>query len=596
MADEAGDEVGVEVQVDQRVVRVLPDQPAIDKTFDYSVPAAMGDQVRVGTMVRIALHGRRIGGWVVADHVEPPPGVTLRPVAKVTGWGPAADVLDLAEWAAWRWSGRPAQFLRTASPEHAVRHGPSPVAARPVASPADELVGEAFAHDRSVLRLPPATDTYDVALAAAARGNALILVPSIMGARYLGLRLRRAGVTVAVMPRDWALAATGATIVGARAAAWAPVRDLAAVVVIDEHDESWQQEQAPTWHARDVGAERARRAGVPCVLVSPTPSLEALDWGRLVAPSRSVEREGWPIIDVVDRRDEDPGRAGLFSDRLVTALRSGGRVLCVLNRKGRARLLACAACGEIAACERCEASVVLVEAGSFACRRCDAVRPPVCLACGGSAFKNLRAGVARVREELEVLAQTAVVEVTAATSADALADARIYVGTEAVLHQVPAAGVVAFLDFDQELLAPRYRAAEEAMALLARAARCVGGRSAGGRVLVQTRLPDHEVIQAAVRADPTVASRAEADRRTLLRFPPVAAMAAVSGAAAPAFVASLRSAIAAALPEHAAAEVLGPSDDVWLVRAPDHVVLLDLLRATPRPPGRLRVAVDPLRL
>ena len=78
----------------ERVVRVLPDVPAIDKTFDYLVPDAVGDQVRVGTVVRVQLHGRRVGAWVVADGVEPPPGVALRPLAKVTGWGPAADLID----------------------------------------------------------------------------------------------------------------------------------------------------------------------------------------------------------------------------------------------------------------------------------------------------------------------------------------------------------------------------------------------------------------------------------------------------------------------------------------------------------------------
>ena len=583
------------------MVRVLPDQPAIDKTFDYLVPDAVGDQVRVGTMVRVALHGRRVGGWVVADDVEPPAGVTLRPLAKVSGWGPPADVIDLAHWAAWRWSGRTAQFLRTASPDHVVRHGPA--AGRPpppIHVPDDEVIAEALERDRAVLRLPPGADPYGVALAAAARaaragGHALILVPSIAGARYLGLRLRRAGLPVAVMPRDWALAATGATVVGARAAAWAPVRHLAAVVVLDEHDEGWQQEQAPTWNARDVAAERARRAGAPCVLVSPTPSLEALTWGELVAPSRAAERDGWPIVEVVDRRDEDPGRAGLFSERLAATVRSGRRVLCVLNRKGRARLLACTTCGDLARCERCDSSVVLDDDGAFACRRCDAVRPPVCLACGGRTFKNLRAGVTRVREELEALARVPVVEVTGDTRADELPDAAVFVGTEAVLHQVTSADVVAFLDFDQELLAPRYRAAEEALALLARAARIVGGRSGGGRLLVQTRLPEHEVIQAALLADPARASRSEAERRAVLRFPPVSALAAVSGAGAEAFVAALRAG-GSPSPAGSPVEVMGPSEGVWLVRAPDHATLLDRLAATPRPPERLRVAVDPLRL
>jgi primosomal protein N' (replication factor Y) len=580
-------------------VRVLPDPPGINKHFDYLVPESLGDQVRVGSVVRVSLHGRRVGGWVVADDVARPadrPPRPLQPIAKVTGWGPPADLIDLADWAAWRWAGRPAHFLRTATSDHAVRalpagaHAAAGGPAAPIHLGPDELITEAFGVGRAVLRLPPARDPYPVALAAAARGHALILVPSADQARHLGLRLRRAGVAVAIMPRDWALARAGATVVGTRAAAWAPVRDLAAVVVVDEHDETWQQEQAPTWHARDVAVERARRAGVPAVVVSPVPSLEAQAWGALVAPSRAAERDGWPRIDVVDRRDEDPTRAGLFSERLVAALRGDGRVVCVLNRKGRSRLLACTSCGEVARCERCDGVVVLTDDGRFACRRCGAERPPSCLACGGATFRNLRSGVTRVREELEALARAPVVEVTAETRDRDPADARVYVGTEAVLHQLDQADVVAFLDFDQELLAPRYRAAEEAMALLVRAGRLVGSRRGPGQVLVQTRLPSHEVLQAAVLADPARASTVEAARRTLMRFPPATALADVSGPAAGPFIAALAEQAADAV------EILGPSDGHWLVRAPEHQILLDALAAVPRPPGRLRVAVDPLRL
>ncbi|MDP9074977.1 MAG: hypothetical protein M3N98_12555, partial [Actinomycetota bacterium] len=103
-----------------RVVRVVPAVAGIRKEFDYLVPDALADQVRVGTMVRISLHGRRVGGWVVADRVEPAPGIALLPVAKVTGWGPASELIELAGWAAWRWAGRPSALLRTASPDYAV--------------------------------------------------------------------------------------------------------------------------------------------------------------------------------------------------------------------------------------------------------------------------------------------------------------------------------------------------------------------------------------------------------------------------------------------------------------------------------------------
>lgn len=565
-----------------RCVRVLPDVAAIDKTFDYLVPEALGDQVRVGTMVRIALAGRRVGGWVVEDDVEPPAGKRLVALAKVTGWGPPPDLVDLARWAAWRWAGRQATLLRTASPPVAVRGLPPPPPPRPPAAVVgeDDLVRDAFARGRAVVRLPPAVDPFPYIAAAAARGPALVLAPSIARAAHVAGRLRRQGTTVALAPRDWARAAAGgATVVGARAGAWAPVPGLAAVVVLDAHDEVYQEERAPTWNAWQVAAERARRAGVPCVAVSPCPTLELLQWGELLVPSRAQERSGWPVVDIVDRRQDDP-RAGLYSERLVAALRGGGRVVCVLNRKGRARLLACAACGELARCTTCDGAVEQDD-DELRCRRCGTVRPLVCASCGSQRFKNLRAGVTRVREELEALAGVPVAEVTGDSEVEP--NAAVLVGTEAVLHRVPQADVVAFLDIDQEILVPRFRAAEQALALLARAARMVGGR--GGRVLVQTRLPQHEVLTAALHADPGRVAGAEGERRRALGFPPFSALALVSGEAADEYVAGL--------PVHL--DRLGPADGRWLVRAPDHETLCAGLADTPRPTGRVRVEVDPLR-
>jgi len=263
-------------------------------------------------------------------------------------------------------------------------------------------------------------------------------------------------------------------------------------------------------------------------------------------------------------------------------------VVCVLNALGRARLLACLACGELARCERCQAAVEQDDDGRLHCRRCGAGRPLVCLHCGASRMKVVRPGVTRVREELEVLAGTPVVAVTAATAGQPLPEGRIHIGTEAVLHQVAAADVVAFLDLDQELLAPRFRAAEQALALLARGARLTGGRAGGGRLLVQTRLPRHEVLDAVLHADPGRLAASERPRREMLRFPPAAVLAQVSGPSAAAFV--------AALGRPPGVEVLGPGDGRWLLRAPDHTTLCAALAVTPRPAGRLRVEVDPLRV
>lgn len=579
----------------------------LDREFDYLVPEQWGD-LPLGSRVRIRLGPRRVGGWVVATDVTSPPEIELKPLAKRSGLGPAPELLELSSWAARRWAGRRAALLKTASPPRIVdRISPRPPppqpsqadqlpsgSARQVPSPAVAQVPgrSAFDGEGSTLRLPPAADRWPVILEAAHRGDALILLPSLNEVERLTRRLNAEGVTASVAPRQWDRAAAGGVVVGARAGAWAPVRDLAAVVVVDEHDEGYQEQRNPTWHARDVAVERATRAGVPAVLVSPTPSLEALELRPLLVPPRALERDGWPIVQVIDRRTEEPGRrGGLFTEELARQIAAGGRIVCVLNRTGRARLLACDGCGELARCDECASAVRQDVADRFVCGRCAAERPQVCPGCGATRHRNLRLGVGRAREELEALAGEPVVSVTASSplSDDELGDdARIFIGTEAVLHQVRRARVVAFLDFDQELLAPRYRAAEQAFAMVGRAARLVGPRSGEGRLILQTRQPDHEVVTAATGADPGRVTDAERARRQLLRFPPVSAMAVISGAGAADFVNTLDP------PDEV--DLMGPLDDKWLMKAPDHSILADTLAGGTRPKERLRIEVDPLRI
>jgi primosomal protein N' (replication factor Y) len=579
-------------------VRVLPDQTGTAKTFDYLVPEAWEDgaRIQIGSRVRIALGPRRVGAWVTDVDVDPPAGVALKPIAKLSGHGPSAELIDLARWARWRWAAKtPVPFLRTASPARNVAGlPPAPARAQPLPAVTDPVVAplldDALSGGPVVLRLPPTADLAAVALGAARSGDALVICPSHRMARQLAVRLRRAGVPVALHPDEWARAAAGGcTVIGTRAAAWAPVPDLAAVVVLDEHDEVHQEERSPTWHARDVAVERARRRGVPCVLTSPMPTLEALRAARLVRADRASERAGWPAAVVVDRTEEPPGRNALFSPPLVDVVRSGARVLCVLNQKGRAALLGCAGCGEVVRCDACQAAVAK-PGDELVCRRCGTTRPVICATCGSIDLKAIRMGVNRVVEDLAALSGERVVAVTAETPAAEVDSARLYVGTEAVLHQVGRADVVAFLDLDQELFAPRYRAAEQALGLVVRAARIVGGRAEGGRVLLQTRSPDHEVCRAALLGDPDRVSAAEDERRAMLGFPPHTAMAEVGDQAGEAFVAAL----VEAGPD--GVQVQGPVDGTWRVRANDHRTLCDALAAVPRPPGRLRLSVDPLRI
>ena len=355
-------------------------------------------------------------------------------------------------------------------------------------------------------------------------------------------------------------------------------------MLLDEHDEAHQEERTPTWHARDVLVERCGRAGVPFVLVSPAPTLVAVveyAGSQVVHPPAARERAGWPTVTVVARTDEDPWKRSLVTSELIERVRNPDlTVVCVSNITGRARVLACRTCRSLIRCETCDAAVGLDDDGRLSCRRCSATRPAVCQACGAGRFANLRPGVTRLREELEAAAARRVVSITGA-DVDPPAVAGVYVGTEAALHRIRSADVVAFLEFDSEMLAPRFRAGEQAMALLVRAGRIAP------EVLIQTFTPDHEVITAARSGDPAAMLAGERVRRELLGFPPFGALGVVSGAGASDLIAQLPGDIA----------VGGDGADRFLVRAADWTTLGRALNAAERPAGsRIRIEVDPARI
>ncbi len=594
---------------------------ALARPFDYAVPSELAGVLGVGTPVRVELHGRRVRGWVVADDVELPEGVEPKPVLAAHGLGPPPPVVALAAWAAWRWAGPVAGLLSTASaprvvgePEVATRRGrrAGPGAVPSPGGGAVDLVDEALAASpgmRVVVRLAPTLDAARVVLEVVHRLGAagvLVLAPSRRQAEGVHRRLRAAGAPAALLPDEWAAARGGDVVaVGARAAAWAPLPDLRAAVVLDAHDEAYREERAPTWSAVDVVVERGRRAGAPVVLVTPCPTATLADGARVVTTPRAVERRGWPEVLVVDRTGDDP-RTGLFSDRLVAEARAalatpGGRVVCVLDRRGRARLLACATCGAVVACTRCGGAMELAASPEvLACRRCGDERPAVCGSCDSARLKLLRPGVARAAEDLGRLLGEPVHEESGPRArrpgrrsgagdgppppGSPEPPARLVVGTEAALHRAGAASLVAFLDFDQHLLARRFTAAEDALALLVRAGRLVGGRGGPGRVLVQTRTGGHEVLEAARLGDPGPLAARQRALREELSLPPFSTLATVDGPGA--------SALAAVLAETPGVAVATVGEDRFAVRSGDHATLCDALAAAGRPGGRVRVAVD----
>ena len=581
-----------------------PDVPAIHRAFLYSLPRSNAGVV-VGTIVRVPLHGRRVRGWVLEHDAVVPPELPLGSIQEAIGVvsaGPRADVVDLCRWAAWRWAGPLATFLRAASPPNVVRATTEPERETAV-YPGERLTGA------EVHVVGPREDVRPLV---APEGSTLVIDPSAARAARLAAAWRDEGREVitlgsehpdAVRTAQWDRARAGACVViGGRSAVWAPVPDLAAVIVLDEGDEALDDERAPTWNGRAVALERARRVGAAVRVITPAPTVDALV--AVGEPRTAPGRRDWPRVEVVDQRDEEPGH-GLLSAALADALRrtvgADARAICVLNRRGRARLLACHSCKELARCEACGATVEQRDAtspgASLVCARCATVRPLVCLHCHGSRFRAVRPGITRVRDDLAALlprTEVAAVDATTATSREEpVPEAPVLIGTEAVLHRVAGpVGLVAFLELDQELLAPRAYAAEQALWLLVRGARLLGPT---GPLLLQTRLPDHEVVQAAVRGTPMLVAEAERMRRQTLGFPPFGGLAEVRGA--PEAVVAACDAV-----REQGVTVLGPVADgsQALLRAPTADALCEALAGAgveaARSRGRLRVDVDPRRV
>lgn len=588
------------------VARILPDVSGVEKVFDYAVPPALRESLGIGMRVRVALQGRRIAGWVVAIGEPDPslPAERLRPVLQVVGQGPPTDVVELSEWAARRWCGPRRSILVAASPPRVVRHVPSPRRFAPTAT--WSALGEPWLVDLvskggGLLRWPPTWDLLRIIASAHRAGPVLVVAPSVAQADLLARRAERLGVSTAVLPRDWTAAAGGVDVVfGARSAVWGPCAGLGAMVVLDEHDEAHHEERSPTWWAPAVAAERARRTGVPLVVVSPCPTVAGqVHHGLSWRPSREAEREAWPVIDVVDVADRPPWERSPLTDTVRRYLADAScRVVCVSNTTGQARLLACRGCGDIVRCSQCDAAVGQLDDLTLACRRCGGRRPPVCIACASSALTVLRPGLARLRRDVEAAARRPVLMLTSRDSGpdDAMnpwSEFGVVLGTEAALHRVRRADAVVFCDLDAEVLAPRYRAEEQVQALVARAARLVGPRAQGGRVIIQTALVDHPLMRALATVDLSGPVPAETARRREQGWPPFTAVATVEGTGADLWMSELRRAVA----DHPAIMVTGPADGRYLVRASHPDELAEALTRVPRPArSRCRVVVDPPRL
>jgi primosomal protein N' (replication factor Y) len=405
-----------------------------------------------------------------------------------------------------------------------------------------------------------------VAEAIAGGGSAIVLVPEIALTPQLVQRFRaRLGDAIAVLHSGltekerhamWQSLHSGKVrvAVGARSALFAPVRDLALLVVDEEHDSSFKQEEGVRYHARDMALLRAHRAGAVAVLGSATPSLTSAalvqsgKLERLSLPDRAHRSAVLPKVEIVDLRRVGAGPSGdkLLSLPLHRALEktlaAGGQSILFLNRRGFSPSVVCDECGHVVECPNCAVAVTLHRARGehVVCHYCDYTsRPPSqCPACKSQRMGQEGAGTERIEALLQQSLPTARVarldrDVAAGLKSEAVLDRMrrreidILVGTQMVTkgHDLPMVTLVGVLNADAALSMPDFQAAERTFQLLVQVSGRAGRGDAPGTVIIQTRNPEHPAIQMAIAHDvPGFAARELIDRKEL-DYPPYSRMA-----------------------------------------------------------------------
>jgi primosomal protein N' (replication factor Y) len=402
--------------------------------------------------------------------------------------------------------------------------------------------------------------------AALAEGrSALLLVPEIaLTPAMAGQFFARFGGRVAILhsaftdverSEQWRRIRSGAAsvVVGTRSGVFAPVRSLGLIVVDEEHDGSYKQEENPRYHGRDVAIVRAQAAGACVVLGSATPSLESrynAERGKytLVELPGRIEERPMPTVELIDMRQEflETRQQAAFSRKLVEAigarLENGEQTIVLLNRRGFSSFVACRSCGERVSCVNCSLTLTYHKRDRrLLCHYCGYAEkvPAVCPKCQSEHIYFLGLGSEKVEEELHRLFPAARI---ARLDRDTVTGKRHYetilnefregsydvlVGTQMIAkgHDIPNVTLVGVVSADIGLGMPDFRAAERTFQLLTQVAGRAGRGNVPGIVLIQTINPDHYAVRMAAAQDYLAFYQKELHFRRMMHYPPFSAMA-----------------------------------------------------------------------
>lgn len=337
-------------------------------------------------------------------------------------------------------------------------------------------------------------------------------------------------------------------LIGVRSAVFAPFENLGLVLIDEEHETSYKQEERPSYHAREVALARCRNTGAPLVLGSATPDIcsyyEALNGNyKHLRLTRRANGSLLPQVAIVDMRQELKDRnysvlSRFLQQELVRTVANGEQSIVLLNRRGFSTFVNCRDCGQSVECPHCKVALVYHSAGeSMRCHYCGntAPVPTICPQCGSRRIKFFGTGTQKAEQEIMVLPDVRVLRMDQDSTVAKLAHLDILqkfssgsyntlIGTQMVAkgHDIPNVTLVGVLSADSSLNLPDYKAGERTFALLTQAAGRAGRGDKPGHVVFQTYDPDNKIIQLAAKQDYDTFAKGELKYREELFYPPYA--------------------------------------------------------------------------
>ncbi len=564
----------------------------IDRTFHYSIPAELSEQAAVGKRAFVPFGPRRVVGYIVGFSDEADVKA-VKPIDRIIDADPilSDEMLALTKWIKSNYFCSWGEAIEAAVPG-GIKKGKESLGSRihePQIRVEDyaQSAPHTLTHeqDKALKSIVESLDKHEhrtyLLYGITASGKtevylqaieevlkkglqAIVLVPEIsLTPQAIERFVSRFGHRVAVIHSrltpakrflEWKKIKDGKAdiVVGARSAIFSPLQRLGIIIIDEEHETSYKQDDVPRYHARDVAEERARLNNCPLILGSATPSLESYYKAkngtyRLIKLTKRVEERLLPKVKIVDMRAElaTRQRVQIFSrvllDAIANALKLGKQVMIFLNRRGFSTFVNCKKCGLVVKCKKCDTTLVYhFEEKKLICHYCGYTMPPpdICPNCRSGYISYFGLGTEKVESEIShAFADAHVARMDSDTTTKSgshdkiLGDFRsgattLLVGTQMIAkgHDFPEVTLVGVVSADVTLNLPDFRASERTFDLLTQVGGRAGRGDAGGEVIIQTYAPSHYAILCAAKHDYEKFYAEEIESRKELMLPPFVSM------------------------------------------------------------------------